>query len=88
MAVFDYDSHRYLESFFAIPMMGALLFTVNWRLSPDQIEYTMNHAEADVVLINTDFLPLLAIHPGQAEIGEKGYSSFGQRRTVQDGSGL
>ncbi|MDD4357057.1 MAG: fatty acid--CoA ligase [Smithellaceae bacterium] len=60
VAVFDYDSHRYLESFFAIPMMGAVLFTVNWRLSPDQIEYTMNHAEASVVLINTDFLPLLA----------------------------
>ncbi len=60
VAVFDYDSHRYLECFFAIPMMGAVLFTVNWRLSPDQIEYTMNHAEADVILINTDFLPLLA----------------------------
>ncbi|MGP8154583.1 MAG: fatty acid--CoA ligase [Smithella sp.] len=59
VAVFDYDSHRYLESFFAIPMLGAVLFTVNWRLSPDQIEYTMNHAEADVILINTDFLPLL-----------------------------
>jgi len=59
VAVFDYDSHRYLESFFAIPMMGAVLFTVNWRLSPDQIEYTMNHAEADVILINSDFLPLL-----------------------------
>ena len=59
VAVFDYDSHRYLECFFAVPMMGAVLFTVNWRLSPDQIEYTMNHAEADVVLIHTDFLPLL-----------------------------
>ena len=59
VAVFDYDSHRYLESFFAVPMLGAVLFTVNWRLSPDQIEYTMNHAEADVILINTDFLPLL-----------------------------
>ncbi|MGO9147622.1 MAG: fatty acid--CoA ligase [Desulfomonilia bacterium] len=60
VAVFDYDSHRYLESFFAVPMLGAVLFMVNWRLSPDQIEYTMNHAQADVVLINADFLPLLA----------------------------
>ncbi len=60
VAVFDYDSHRYLESFFAIPMLGAVLFTVNWRLSPDQIEYTINHAQADVVFINADFLPLLA----------------------------
>ncbi len=57
VAVFDYDSHRYLESFFAVPMLGAVLFMVNWRLSPDQIEYTMNHAQADVVLINADFLP-------------------------------
>ncbi len=59
VAVFDYDSHRYLECFFAIPMMGAVLQTVNWRLSPDQIAYTLNHAEARFVLINSDFLPLL-----------------------------
>jgi fatty-acyl-CoA synthase len=71
VAVFDYDSHRYLESFFAIPMLGAVLFTVNWRLSPDQIEYTMNHAEADVVLINTDFLPLLASIRGKLKSVKK-----------------
>jgi fatty-acyl-CoA synthase len=58
VCVFDYDSHRYLECFFAIPMMGAVLHTQNWRLSPEQIVYTMNHAEDDVVIINTDFLPL------------------------------
>ena len=71
VAVFDYDSHRYLECFFAIPMSGAVLFTVNWRLSPDQIEYTMNHAEADVVLINTDFLPLLASIRGKLKSVKK-----------------
>lgn len=59
ICVFDYDSHRYLESFFSIPMMGAVLHTQNWRLSPDQILYTMNHAEDKVVMIHTDFLPLL-----------------------------
>jgi fatty-acyl-CoA synthase len=59
VCVFDYDSHRYLECFFAIPMMGAVLHTQNWRLSPEQILYTMNHAEDDVVLIHADFLPCL-----------------------------
>ncbi len=59
ICVFDYDSHRYLECFFAIPMMGAVLHTQNWRLSPEQILFTMNHAEDKVVLIHTDFLPLL-----------------------------
>jgi len=59
VCVFDYDSHRYLECYFAIPMMGAVLHTMNWRLSPEQILYMMNHAEDDVVLIHSDFLPIL-----------------------------
>ena len=59
VAVFDYDSHRFLECFFAIPMMGSVLQMVNWRLSADQILYTLNHAEANTILINGDFLPIL-----------------------------
>lgn len=59
VAVMDWDSHRYLECFFAIPMLGAVLQTVNVRLSPDQIAYTLNHARADVLLVHEDFLPLL-----------------------------
>ncbi len=60
VAVFDYDSHRFLECFFAIPMMGAVLQMVNWRLSPEQVLYTLNHAEAGTIIINVDFLPILA----------------------------
>ena len=59
IAVFDYDSHRYLECFFAIPMIGAVLQTVNWRLSAEQIAYTINHDEARMIIINGDFLPIL-----------------------------
>ena len=59
VAVMDWDSHRYLECYFAIPMMGAVLQTVNIRLSPEEILYTLNHAGADVILCLTDFLPVL-----------------------------
>jgi fatty-acyl-CoA synthase len=59
VAVMDWDSHRYLECYFAIPMMGAVLQTVNIRLSPEQMLYTLNHARADVILCHTDFLPIL-----------------------------
>ena len=59
-AVMDWDSHRYLECFFAVPMMGAVLQTVNVRLSPEQILFTLNHAGADLLLVNRDFLGLLA----------------------------
>src|SRR6516164_4394209 len=46
VGVLDWDSNRFLEAFFAIPMMGAVLQTVNVRLSPEQIVYTINHAGA------------------------------------------
>jgi len=59
IAVLDYDSPRYLECFFAIPMMGAVLQTVNWRLSPDQIAYTIQHAEAKILIAHADFLPII-----------------------------
>ncbi|MFH1153372.1 MAG: fatty acid--CoA ligase [Pseudomonadota bacterium] len=59
VAVMDFDSHRYLECYFAIPMMGAVLHTVHIRLSPEQILYTINHAEDDVILVNSELLPLI-----------------------------
>jgi fatty-acyl-CoA synthase len=59
VAVMDWDSHRYLECFFAIPMLGAVLQTVNVRLSPEQILYTLNHSGADVLLVNAEFESLL-----------------------------
>ncbi|SDR01851.1 fatty-acyl-CoA synthase [Rhizobiales bacterium GAS113] len=59
VGVMDWDTHRYLECFFAIPMMGATLHTINVRLSPEQILYTINHAEDDVLLVNSEFLPVL-----------------------------
>ncbi len=60
VAVMDWDGHRYLECFFAVPMMGARLHTINVRLSPEQILYTVNHAADDVILVHEDFAPLLA----------------------------
>jgi len=65
VAVMDYDSHRYLESYFAIPMTGNILHTINWRLSPAQILYTINHAEDKVLLVHADFLPVLENFSGQ-----------------------
>ncbi len=59
VAVMDWDSHRYLECFFAVPMMGAVLHTINVRLSAEQILYTIEHAEDDVLLVNAEFLPIL-----------------------------
>jgi fatty-acyl-CoA synthase len=71
VAVMDWDSHRYLECFFTVPMMGAVLHTVNIRLSPDQLIYTINHAQDDVILVHSDFLPLLESVKDQFETPKK-----------------
>ncbi len=59
VAVIDWDSHRYLEHYFAVPMMGAILHHVNVRLSPDQMLYTINHAEDKILVVHKDFEPLV-----------------------------
>ncbi|GGU63873.1 long-chain-fatty-acid--CoA ligase [Pseudomonas laurentiana] len=71
VAVMDWDSHRYLECMFAIPMIGAVAHTINVRLSPEQILYTMNHAEDRFVLVNSDFVGLYHAIAGHLTTVEK-----------------
>jgi fatty-acyl-CoA synthase len=65
VAVMDWDSHRYLECYFAIPMIGAVLHTINIRLPTDQLLYTINHANDDIILISSDFIPMLEACKGR-----------------------
>ena len=71
VAVMDWDSHRYLEFYFAVPMIGAILHTLNIRFSPEQLAYTINHAEDDMIVVNVDFLPLLSQIRDQFETDKK-----------------
>ncbi len=71
VAVMDYDSHRYLECFFAVPMIGAVLHTVNIRLSAEQLVYTIDHAEDGTILVNSDFLPMLEQIKGRIDTVKK-----------------
>ena len=70
VAIMEWDTHRYLECLFAVPMMGAVLHTINVRLAPDQLIYTINHAEDKVILFNQEFSPLLEAVQDQFETVE------------------
>ncbi|HHH41131.1 MAG TPA: fatty acid--CoA ligase, partial [Chloroflexi bacterium] len=59
IGVIEWDSHRYLEMYFGIPGIGAILHTINPRLAPEDLVYTMMHAEDEVLIFHEDFLPLV-----------------------------
>ena len=71
VAVMDWDSHRYLECYYAVPMLGAVLHMINVRLSPEQILYTVDHAEDDYLLVNGEFLPILEQIKGRIDSVQK-----------------
>ena len=71
IGVLDWDSHRYLECYFGIPGMGAILHTVNVRLSPAQILFTINHAEDKILLVHEDFVPVIEAIKDQFTTVEK-----------------
>ena len=59
VAVLDWDTYHYMEAYYAVPMIGATLHTVNIRYPPELIFYTMQHAEDKYVIIRDEFVPIV-----------------------------
>ncbi|RNA70483.1 fatty-acid--CoA ligase [Alteribacter keqinensis] len=59
VATLAWNHHRHLEVYFAAPGMGAVLHTINIRLSPEHIIYIINNAEDKVLLVDEDVWPLV-----------------------------
>ena len=90
---FMWNNYRHLELYQGVPSMGAVLHTLNIRLSPTDLEYIINHADDQVIFADEDLLPLL--EPLWAKIpcvelliicrhGEGGESSFGNQIDYED----
>ena len=59
VGTFMWNSHHHLEAYWAVPMMGAVLHTVNFRLAPHDITYVINHGGDRVLLVGASVWPLL-----------------------------
>jgi fatty-acyl-CoA synthase len=59
VGTFAWNSHRHMEVYFAAPLMGMVLHTVNIRLSAQDITYIVNHAEDRVLIVDASLWPLL-----------------------------
>jgi fatty-acyl-CoA synthase len=60
VATFAWNNQEHQEAYFAIPCMGAVMHTVNIRLSPEQIRYVVGHAEDKVLIVDASLAPVLA----------------------------
>jgi fatty-acyl-CoA synthase len=55
-----WNTHRHLESWYAISGQGAICHTINPRLFADQIDFIVNHAEDRLIFVDLTFVDLLA----------------------------
>lgn len=59
VGTFAWNHHRHLEIYFAAPSMGAVLHTINIRLSKEHLVYIINHAKDKVLFVDVDLLPII-----------------------------
>jgi fatty-acyl-CoA synthase len=60
VATFMWNNQAHMEAYIAVPCMGAVLHTLNIRLFPEQLAYIINHAEDQVIIVDSTLVPLLA----------------------------
>jgi len=82
------------EAHFGVPACGAVLNTINTRLDPDTVSYIFDHGGAVVVLVDTQFIPLVEAaiarmdgpHPQIIEVPDAaaGYPSTGRHPVYED----
>lgn len=65
VATFQWNNAEHLESYLAVPSIGAVLHTVNIRLAAEQIVHVFNHAEDEVLIADGSALGVLSPLMGQ-----------------------
>ncbi len=53
------NNQAHLEAYFAIPLIGRVLHTINMRLAPDHLSFVVNHAADEVLIVDRGLLGLL-----------------------------
>jgi acyl-CoA synthetase (AMP-forming)/AMP-acid ligase II len=59
VGTFMWNGSRHLEAYHACAGMGAVLHTLNVRLGENDLDYIINHAKDQVIIVDADILPLL-----------------------------
>ena len=60
VATLAWNHQEHLEAYFGVPGMGAVLHTLNLRLSPEQLAFIVNDGGDRVILVDASLIGLLA----------------------------
>lgn len=71
VGTFMWNGARHLEAYHAVACMGAVIHTLNIRLSPVDLEYIVNHAQDKIIIVDADILPALEKLAGKMPSVEK-----------------
>eukprot|EP00484_Ammonia_sp_Unknown_P030414 CAMPEP_0197036808 /NCGR_PEP_ID=MMETSP1384-20130603/14193_1 /TAXON_ID=29189 /ORGANISM="Ammonia sp." /LENGTH=578 /DNA_ID=CAMNT_0042467023 /DNA_START=27 /DNA_END=1763 /DNA_ORIENTATION=- len=66
VASFMWNNARHLMLYYAVPSMGCVLHTLNFRLHAKELAYLIQHADNQVIFVDADVLPLLEAVPVSA----------------------
>jgi fatty-acyl-CoA synthase len=59
VATMAWNTDRHVEAWFGVMGLGAICHTLNPRLFADQLVYIVNHAEDQILFVDTSFVPVL-----------------------------
>ena len=94
IALLDKNSLEHFEIFFGAGLLNAVTVSVNWRLAAPEVEYIVNDAEAKVLIVGREFLPVLKAIDGSLPTvthilvieGADGYTDYRTAVDVFDSS--
>jgi fatty-acyl-CoA synthase len=66
-----WNNYRHLELYYAVPLMGAVLHTLNMRLFPDQLEFVIRDAADRFLFVDASLVPVLDKLAGKIETVER-----------------
>ncbi len=58
VAVLSLNCHKYIEIYYATAKLGAVAVPLNFRLSPDELTYVINHSDSEILMVGPELLPV------------------------------
>ena len=59
VAIVAPNTHEMLESFYGVPQLGAVLVPINYRLQSQEVEYIVNHSDAEILIVDAEYAHLI-----------------------------